>query len=312
MTGHPADAATVAELGVDYLIDRTRADRAEHGFDADPHASPDPRALAETVRARLRAAGELTPDARWRVEIDSLLDAGPTRTQALGAMVLRREGARPFDPRQPLAANLPPDAQAILDALAIERQGTATPSGDTAVPLAAPLRPRPGIPPRGSFRPGAVEVVEIGDLGDSFSCQAHTTVYDGLGDLRDAVRWRWLYCATPRTLPASHRAGAIAEAVADHVPGSFWNVVGTLASRGLDEGSEHATAVLLAAGADPDLGRPPLDGTPLPPGLLDDRTMATVCGLPRLRPLFAVGRTLFAGTDAADRLRRFLASGGPR
>jgi hypothetical protein len=216
--------------------------------------------------ARLRAVGQLAEDTGWRTEIDSLLEAGPGRSHALVAMLLRREGPRPFDPGQPLAAQLHADSQAILDALAIERQARAAPSGDTRVPLAAALLPRPTIPPRGPSHPGAVEVVEIGDLGDPFSCRAHTTVYEELGELHEAVVWRWLYCATPRSLEASHRGGAIAEEVAEKAPGAFWDVVGTLASRGLEDGSERAMAVLRDVGADPELGRPPLDGTPLPPG----------------------------------------------
>jgi hypothetical protein len=93
-------------------------------------------------------------------------------------------------------------------------------------------------------------------------------------------------------------------------PEGFWPVVGTFAASGPDDGSEHAQAVLAAVGADPTLGRPPPDGTPLPDGLQHDRTMATVCGLPRLRPLFAVGRTVFVGTDAARRLRDAIRVGG--
>jgi hypothetical protein len=224
-------------------------------------------------------------------------------------MVLRREGMRPFDSVQPLAAQLHPDSQAILDVLAIERQALTGPSGDTGVPLAAPLRPRPTVPPRAPTRSGAIEVVEIGDLGDPFCCVAHAQVYEELGELRERAAWRWLYCATPRSLLESHRIGAITEQVLQFAPESFWSVVETLAAYGLGDGSEHAQAVLAAAGADPALGLPPPDGTPLPEGLLRDRTMATVCGLPRLRPLFVVGRTVFVGTDAAQRLRDVIRAG---
>ena len=310
MSIHPASALTIADLGIDYLIDRTRADRAEHGFDDDLVTSGDRPAVNEQLRRRLHAAALVSEDAAWRKEIDSLVRGGPGGSAALGEMVLRRERGRPFDPTQPLAAQLTPDAQAVLDVLAIERQLSIAAQGDIGVPLAAALRPRPTVPPRAPFRPGAVEVVEIGDLGDPFSCRAHTQVYEELGELRQEVSWRWLYCATPRSLPASHRAGAIAEQVLALAPEGFWPVIGTFATNGPDDGSEHAQAVLAAVGVDPALGRPPPDGTPLPAGLLDDRTMATVCGLPQLRPLFAIGRTLFAGTDAASRLRDVIRAGG--
>lgn len=306
MSTHPADAATIADLGVDYLIDRTRLDRADHGFDTDSSGPVDPAAMEERVRLRLDAAAQLAADAGWRRQIRSLIGAGPARTPALAGLVLRREGARRFDPVLPLAAQLDPDVQAILDALAFERQALAAPVGDTGVPLAAPLRPRTSVPLRGVPRPGALQVVEIGDLGDPFSCLAHDRVYAELGELRECIAWQWLYCATPRSLAESHRAGAVAEQVLELAPDSFWAVVDTLAARGLGDGSEHAQAVLAAAGADPALGRLPPDGASLPLGLLADRTMATVCGLPRIRPLFAVGRTVLVGTDAAQRLRTLL------
>jgi hypothetical protein len=306
MSMHPADATTIGELGIDYLIDRTSIDRVQHTDDLLQVWALNALALGYRLRSMLRAAALLAGSDTWRDRLLGLVDDEPWRGAELAAMVLEREGAHPFDADVALTVQLHHDAQAVLDVLAVERQATTTPQGDLGVPLAAELLPRPSVPTRAPAGDGAVEVVEIGDLADPFSCRAHMQVYEELGELRDVVSWRWLYCATLRTLPASHRAGAIPEQVLDVAPDAFWPVVGTLAAEGLQAGVEHAQSALAEAGADPALGLAPPDGTPLPPGLLRDRIMSTVCGLPPVRPLFVVGRTLFVGTDAAPRIRAFI------
>ena len=297
MAPHPLDGVRFSELGIDYLIDRVRAARL------DPSA-PAGMSVDRWLCARLELASQLSDDPTWARRLAHMAVAGPDRRIILAAMVLDRDGDRRFDPSRPFLTQLSPDALAVLDILADERGVTTPPVGDVRIPLAAPLRPRAAIPGRAPTLPGALEVIEIGDLGDDEACRGHVLVHEALADLEDQIAWRWLYAASYRSLPASHRTGAIVEEVLARAPHAFWAVVDTFANAGPVGGCLHAGAALGAAGHDPMLARPPLDGTALPAGILEDRVMADACGLPMdLRPLFAVGRTLYAGLDAAVRIR---------
>lgn len=336
---HPLDARILGELGLDYLVERFRADL---GIDpADPGGHPPaptrdaesartPQALHEALRLRLLAAARLAVEPAWRKplqaaaaglgaaprDIDEAVGRWAPACAALGELVIEREGGRPYSFTQPLHSQLSLDACAVLTALALVRQATARWRGETAPMLAAPLRPRATIPPRGPTASGAMpEIVEIGDLGEPFSRLAHERVHRELSDLLGPggrLRWRWLYCASPPFLPASHRLGAVAEAVLARAPDRFWPVVDALARPDPAAAVALARAALAAAGADPALADPPPPGMPLPEGLLRDRQVADACGLPTLRPLFAIGRRLFAGLDAAARIRACCAAGpGP-
>ena len=322
---HPLDARCIGDLGIDYLVDRVRADLMlgpgdpGHlpGLARAAAAAQTPPALHDTLRSMLAAAARLAAEPAWRQCLESaagnLGDAPRSAAEAeaalapvgavLGTMVLEREGGRSYTITRPLDSQLSYDANAVLAALALVRHAAARWRGEDGMTLAAELRPRDAVPPRGPAAEGGLEIVQIGDLGELFSCRAHQRVYRELDALGVRLRWRWLYCASYRFLPASHRAGTLAETVLEHAPGRFWHMIDILATRSLTDALEAARATLAEAGADPALAEPAAPGTPLPAGLVRDRQVADACGLPPLRPLFAVGRTLFAGLDAAPRIR---------
>jgi hypothetical protein len=258
----------LSDLGADFLIDRTLA-----RFLWPPEDSAYPRHL-HTRRDRGDAAGDV---------------------RAIRAELERDIAGLPYDFRAPILLQLPPRVQTLLDELALAK----LPSGTGEPQLAAVLRARPQSPRRGD---GAIEIVEIGDLQDPFTADAHERVASELADLREHLTWRWIHG------PLAHhahgrRAAELVEAAYAVMPERAWEYTTALCRNrrhieagALDRAVRDAPAAerVIAAFESGSFHAP----------VEHDLHLLDACGVPPIRPAFALGRRLFTGVSAASLLRQ--------
>lgn len=328
---HPINAASIGDLGTDYLTDwkRTRLllRPADPGYDPVlrrwVQASPNLPALLVTLHGAWRVVAQLSPNRHLRMRLETICGALPSDlsaegtdaqydavldgwVQQVGALFMELQGERPFTPAQPLELQVEPDTFGLISLLAFVRQAQLAMQGQGEVPLAAPVLTRPALPalqPADGAMP-VMDVVEIGDLLDPASRRGHQLLHGELRDLAVQLRLHWLHLPGLHTLPASRHAAEIAEGVARQQPAAFWPAISRLYAGAAGGQVPPIEAVVKDLGVDGDLIAQQMRAGLLYPGVDRDLQMAWVCGIPYACPVIAVGRHIFVGEDQIRSLRR--------
>lgn len=302
---HPADARSLEELGADYLV---AVALARLGSPTRPHPGA-PRFLAEEL-VRLDTPGavvdllHLAEDAVEALPANAALAAwlrdlpaygrpadleGATRqveraTPLLHAALTGTLAGRPFDPTAPLALQLDPVQTLLRDVLCATRAGLdrlAAPH--RRYPLAAPLRVRAALPPRGEG--GDMPLVEV---GEATTAAVEASATPGL---------RWVHGVGAQSTPQAVGAARLLEAVARREPGRFWPAVDALRAAG------GRPAALVGVVEDAGRVRRAAEGPEVEEGLAADRVQVDVCGVPTERPAFVLGTAVYAGVERLGDLR---------
>lgn len=214
--------------------------------------------------------------------------------QGMGALLLRHEGDRRFDPKILLEQQLSMGGNGLRTDMALARFGLERVLGrEPEVQLPAPVLPRDEVPSRGE---GRVEVIELGDLVYGWWAGGEKPLMDALGDARSAVRFRWVHGIT------GYRAGSVfaagfAEALREAVPERFWEVIEKIYRWQNDVGARVTREVVRDLPVDPDAVLARASAPDIMEKVQRDQAMVTTCAIPPIRPAFVVGRKLFLGRE---------------
>ncbi|AKT39098.1 DsbA family protein [Chondromyces crocatus] len=311
---HPSFAKHLRELSVDFLLENyhclLHTPVGVHGYprlvDHGLQQANDMPSLLDHLAAQLRVSGDfLGPQALEEVmalhaTLASTLAGGedPERAverwiQQIGAVLMREEGHRPYDPGKVLQVQLSLGGDGLRVAMAIARHGLRKVQGRATPPqLPAPLIPRKELPALGT---GPIEVIEVVDPCSGYSIHAHPALQERLNDVLGQVQYRFMHGLTGHKQRESELFAGLIEAVAEACPDRFWQFIERFHAWRHAGDLDELTALLIAFGLDVDQVR----ARALQPDVVEkiwrDTRMVRSCAIPPLRPVVVVGRELFVG-----------------
>ena len=313
------------ELGVDFLVDRDIADllvgEGHPGYPAQLAAdvargSAGPAALLALLRRKSSLAAKLErgPSGEAILRAARLLDAIDADraveddlapwARALHPLIEELLGDAPYHLEVPVGVQMR-GAGLVVRLLAAARQSARRLwRPEEPIPLAAELRPRPEVPFRGA---GGITVVEIGVPAQPLAAAAHLRVPPLLGPLAPEVRWGFLHGPDPADPHAMHVA-AVLEALRERAPADFWSAADHLATRAglLLQGPIEAALRHFPVDAAAVLAR--AESPEIQALVCRDVAQLRACGVPPLRPAFAVDKRALLGIEQAWTLSAVLAA----
>ncbi len=313
---YPADAATLNELSVDFLVDHVLARRAEpEGSGMEPRIlkqaleyitdlpslkqvlCEDLNGVAllwdEPLRSALKEAISFFPvDAERNIDVAE--SAVAEWEKRLGKMLKKIIGSGSFDPLRPLEYQISPKANELRAVIAIARQGLKMVRGDDcSIQLPFTPRFREELPEKTGDEP---LIIEIGDLQDSVCASAYKEIWTMLGPMAPKCKRRWIHGPTGYNEKSVYAAG-LAEAVAEMVPDMFWDIIKRLYHYYTLVEVDVTRDVTRNLSIDPLKIRNRSMETEIRERIKKDYATVVTCAIPPYRPAFVVNRKLFYGKE---------------
>jgi hypothetical protein len=319
---NPLAAKFPSDLGVDFIIDHEIASlHAQQGTSRHNEslqrrlaAAVDVVSLIEAIDQRASVTTHDPERKREWARIRQLLPSSASRPDLATASevllpwfaaaaefaMVRVRGAKPLaHGAGALVGNLLEPA--VFGCLALARQGLRKLLDPSApVPLAAPLPPMPG---RATSGPGPIDIFEVGELTNPFSGLGHKEVRARLGALESRVRWHWIHGPTfehPQSAPTAR----VFEACLEQDPAGLWPRAAQLFKAAIALRMGQHAQLLEGLGWPKKVSKAMArsESKEIKERVAGEAWLLDACGVPPVRPAFAIGRRLFAGEQAYDDL----------